>query len=399
VRLLFVHDHRFFHDDAGQFWTSGSFPATVWDRYLRHFEEVRVLARSGGKGRSGQLALASRAGVQFGFLPSLTSFRQLLRPNRELLEQLVGEIKQADALVARVPSELGFLAAKLAKEMNVPYAVEVVGCAWDAYANHGSRAGRAYAPLAFLRLRRTVRDAPLALYVTTKWLQGRYPTCGYSTFASNVEILPLDAAGRRARDERLREVAAGRPPELGSVASLKVAYKGIQTAIAALATLRTQGLDLHYAVLGPGDCTPWRALARSAGVEDLVRFDGTRPAGEGVCQWLDRIDIHLQPSFQEGLPRATIEAMSRGTACIGSTAGGIPELLSPDRTHRPGDVKRLARCIEQMASEPAALRAASEAGIAASRNFFPDVLRARRDDLFGRLRTAAEQAGILSADS
>ena len=52
--------------------------------------------------------------------------------------------------------------------------------------------------LLFERTRRAVRKAPLVLYVTSRWLQGRYPTKGQSTFASNVEIQPLTDRGGRA---------------------------------------------------------------------------------------------------------------------------------------------------------------------------------------------------------
>jgi glycosyltransferase involved in cell wall biosynthesis len=55
-------------------------------------------------------------------------------------------------------------------------------------------------------------------------------------------------------------------------------------------------------------------------------FFGSLPHDE-VFDWLDTIDIYVQPSKQEGLPRAQIEAMSRGVPSFGSKAGGIPELL------------------------------------------------------------------------
>ena len=56
---------------------------------------------------------------------------------------------------------------------------------------------------------------------------------------------------------------------------------------------------------------------------------GSLPHNE-VFEWLDTIDIYAQPSRQEGLPRALIEAMSRGLPAFGARTGGIPELLEPD---------------------------------------------------------------------
>lgn len=47
-------------------------------------------------------------------------------------------------------------------------------------------------------------------------------------------------------------------------------------------------------------------------------------------QWLDQLDLYIQPSFTEGLPRALIEAMSRGLPALASDVGGIPELLDAE---------------------------------------------------------------------
>ncbi len=51
---------------------------------------------------------------------------------------------------------------------------------------------------------------------------------------------------------------------------------------------------------------------------------------EDVFNWLETIDIYTQPSRQEGLPRALIEAMSRGLPAFGARTAGIPELLEKE---------------------------------------------------------------------
>lgn len=57
---------------------------------------------------------------------------------------------------------------------------------------------------------------------------------------------------------------------------------------------------------------------------------------------MDLIDVYIQPSFQEGLPRATIEAMSRGCIVASSNAGGLDELTLPNFIHTPGDSTKLS---------------------------------------------------------
>jgi glycosyltransferase involved in cell wall biosynthesis len=391
MRLLFAHDHRFRRGAVGELYTAGSFPASVWDRFLDQFEQVHIVARDGGLSPEGAcLARADRAGVSFEFLPSLASVRQLVFRSRNLHEQMRTAVLSSDAVVARLPSEIGLLAISHARIAGKPYAIEVVGCAWDGFWNNGTLLSRLYATVAFLRARREIWRAPLALYVTSSWLQKRYPTQGEWQSASNVQLEPIDAAAMARRETRLAALAAGKTPVLGTIASLQVKWKGVQTALAALAQLRSVGVELTYRILGSGPIEPWQALVERLRVADLVRFDGTRSAGEGVCSWLDSIDIHLQPSFQEGLPRGTIEAMNRGVACVGSTCGGIPELLPKERLHRPGDVAGLAEIIRRLSANPSAIAAASRIDRETAQQFNPERLAERRREFYARLRTKAE---------
>lgn len=392
MRLVFVHDHRFVRGAGGVVYTGGSFPAVTWERYLRHFEEVVVVAREGeAPAGDWRLARADADGVRFELVGGQEGVR-LFSPSKRLAEVLDRELSQADALLAMLPSQLAHFALVNARARGLPFGVEVVGCAWDSYSHHGDAAARAFAPIAYDRQRRALRLAPLALYVTRQFLQRRYPCSGYTNYASNVEIEPMDEAGRRARQERLEELAQGRQPRFGTIGSLRVRYKGLQVVIAALARLRADGLDVIYTVLGGGDPAPYRALAEKLGVADLVGFAGTREPGHGVARWLDDIDVHIQPSFQEGLPRATVEAMNRGAGCLGSTAGGLPELLPPDRMHQPGEVAKLAQDIADLVRMPSRIEAISTVDLQTVQDFYPDVLEARRDEVFSRLRHLARRS-------
>jgi glycosyltransferase involved in cell wall biosynthesis len=391
MRLLFIHDHRFYSDASGVVFTSGSLPAEVWPRYLAHFDAVEVLARDGGAPPDGaKLAVSSHPQVTFNLIGGV-SYLGLIMASKALRQQVRAAVANADAVIARIPSELGFIAAAECRRIGKPYGVEMVGCAWDAMRNHGSRVARIYAPLFFLRTKRALRQAGLSLYVTRQWLQQRYPTAGKAYGASDVEIAPLSDERMRARQARLSAIRSGTSPVLGTVASLRIRSKGIQTALAALKVLREQGIHLEYRVLGPGNPAPWQALAEQEGVADLVSFDGIRPAGQGVWSWLDEIDVHLQPSFQEGLPRATVEAMSRGAACIGSTCGGIPELIPPERLHVPGDVSGLAKLIRTLVTDPDALADAAFQDLETSAAFEPGRLAAVRSSFFNDLRERAEK--------
>jgi len=240
----------------------------------------------------------------------------------------------------------------LARAEGKPVLVQAVACVSDGLRHHSSWKARAYAPVAYRRMQRAVREAGFVQYVTQHFLQSRYPTKGQSVGVSNVELLVPGPEVLARRLERIEAVPSARV--FGMVAALFHKEKGVDVTIRALAEARKQDPALRLKVLGPGDKAPWVQCAEENGVGDYVEFCGAAPKGEAVLRWVDNIDVYVQASFQEGLPRALIEALSRGAPALASAAGGTGELLPAEWLHRPGDHKRLAE--QMLAIRPAALR-------------------------------------------
>jgi len=67
----------------------------------------------------------------------------------------------------------------------------------------------------------------------------------------------------------------------------------------------------------------------SANPEDGARVivTGHLESSERVAEHLRLCDVYLQPSLWDGMPNALLEAMACGCGCIGSDAGGIPEVI------------------------------------------------------------------------
>jgi glycosyltransferase involved in cell wall biosynthesis len=89
-------------------------------------------------------------------------------------------------------------------------------------------------------------------------------------------------------------------------------------------------------------------IARAGRLEDRIQMLGER--GDAFTL-MRRAAIYVQPSFWEALGLALQEAMFCGCACIGSRAGGIPELIDAGRTgllFEPGDAGQLAQALEQL---------------------------------------------------
>ena len=201
------------------------------------------------------------------------------------------------------------------------------------------------APFRYLSLRRVQAAAAYSIYVTNEFLQRRYPTGGRSIGCSNVNITTGDEVALQKRMERIsnrKEIL-----RMGTVAAVNVRYKGQEYAIKALRILRDRGIDIEDHLVGSGDDTFLRSLADKYEVGDRVFFHGLIPHDE-VLPFLDGMDLYIQPSKQEGLPRALIEAMSRGCLSLGSRTAGIPELLDKKYVFRRGNVSDIVRILSKV---------------------------------------------------
>jgi L-malate glycosyltransferase len=123
-----------------------------------------------------------------------------------------------------------------------------------------------------------------------------------------------------------------------------------------------------------------------------VHFRGNLPSGQAVRAALDAADIFVLPSRQEGLPRALVEAMARALPCIGSTIGGIPELLPPADLVPPGDAEALAAKIREVAADPARRARMSAANLAKAGDYREAELHDRRVAFYRELRARTEAA-------
>lgn len=379
MRLLFAYDHRFIPRES-EFYSENQFGAEFWGRFLADFDSITVLGRrgEGGAATTDPMILSSRPEAQFVLLPNLSSARGWLLDRHKASKEIERILARHDAVVARLPSEIGLAALAAAERLGIPAAIEVVGCARDAYGHYGSKLGAIYAPLAFKRMRYAVARATHAIYVTERFLQGRYPAPSAVTEnASNVELPPLDHA---VLEKRLRRIEAGGdgPLVLGLVGSLRTRTKGIQFVIRALADRMAHLPDCRFHVLGGGDRAAWEAEAAAAGLTGKVFFDGSLAEKQQVFDWLDKVDIYLQPSLQEGLPRALIEAMSRGCPAIASNLAGIPELLDPDDLVPPGDSQELGRQLVERCRDRAWMLERAERNFGVARQYQSSLIDARR---------------------
>ncbi|GAG41465.1 unnamed protein product, partial [marine sediment metagenome] len=226
--------------------------------------------------------------------------------------------------------------------------VEVVGDPYDVFApgaiKHPLRP--LFRQIFSRRLRHQCDNAQACSYVTEKKLQLRYPpgSGSISTHYSSIE-LPPEAIAQTTRQPDLNKSEFS----IIHVGSLHHLYKAPDVLINAVARCASSGMNVRLAIIGDGRMrADLQAMPAVKKLGKRLRFLGQFPAGEAIRDELDKADLFVLPSRQEGLPRAMIEAMARALPCIGSTVGGFPELLPHEDLVPPDNTEALARKVQEV---------------------------------------------------
>lgn len=378
MRLLFCHDGPMAVDKDGNAYPQ-NFTEDVFSRYYAIADKITFLVRT--RIIDPNITKAPKANMEklrIVSSPNLSSINGAFTGRSKVKKMIRDELLNCDFLIARLPSQIGILAIDMAKKYNKPYLIELVGCPWDSLWNHSWK-GKLLAPVMWYATKKAVKDAPYVLYVTNEFLQRRYSSKGRTIGCSDVELPTLDVSVLEERLQKIEQMTKHKPIVIGTTAVVDVPYKGQEYVIQAIAELNKQGNDFEYRLVGGGGKAHLQSIAEKYGVSDKVIFEGPIPH-EKVFDYLDSIDIYVQPSLTEGLPRALIEAMSRGCPCIGSNVGGIPELLDKPFIFNSGNVKELANILASLDKEMLIVQA--KRNYEFSKEFRKDILEDKRHKFF-----------------
>ena len=389
MKLTLFFDHRFRRDPGGIIYSPTSFNYDLLaGRYLKVFDELRIVARVQDRGEDerkgryveGQGITVRSVGNWQGpgaYLPAHLRIRSVIHD----------ELQKSEAVMLVAPGRIGQIAASHSRKKRRPYGLEVIGDPFEVFAP-----GASIHPLrpiirgwATKALQRQVGGAESVAYVSQAELPIRYPAKqdAFVTHYSSIELRPehllTDPVWPPVSDE-IRLVTIG---------TLEQMYKGIDVLIDALAALLTFGTPATLTVIGDGQMrSQLESRARDLGVTERVRFVGHLPAGDAVRSELDQADMFVLASRTEGLPRSMIEAMARGLPCIGTSVGGIPELLPPEDMVPIGDSLSLAQKIVEVGSNPSRMTCMVERNLDVARSYRSDVLQSRRNDHYSYLKDA-----------
>ncbi|HQU39029.1 MAG TPA: glycosyltransferase [Chitinophagales bacterium] len=343
MKVLFAYNGRVEIDEHGRYYGNELNDRLV-ERYRYFGDQVTFIVRT----RPIHAVAASElqpfeSDLQVIPVPEMNTPFLFLRNRTVIHHKIKHAVNEHDVIIVREPGYVGRIAAQYARYFNKPYLTEVVGDPYDALSNH-STLGKIYAPIARRSMLKSIAKADPVLYVTKEYLQQRYPSTGYQLGLSDVVLKP---SGEEVLESRIHKIGMRKHDDelvVGTAAALDVKYKGHEYVLQAMSILASQGIQLKYQVAGKGTGDRLVRLANDLGVRSQLDIIGQIPHGQ-VFDFLDNIDLYIQPSVTEGLPRALVEAMSRACPCLGSRVGGIPELLPDKYLFEKRNAKQLAGII------------------------------------------------------
>ena len=382
MNTAFFHDSNFVYNN-NKYYTLSALNKNKLQEYVENFGNITIVVRVDGKNNNNEKAVREENLVDNvevnGVLKNYINVRKVVKK----------QFRSCDFAIIRMPSIIGMVACREARKQKIPYMIEMVGCPRDALWYHSGIKYKLAMPFLVLNNKYELKKSKYTIYVTENFLESRYPTKGKYIGCSDVELQENDYEILDKRIQKIRNKKEKDIYRIGLIGSLNVDYKGHETSIKALSIIKDKiNFELHF--LGVGNKEKWIKLVRKNKIEDKVFFDGMIPHNY-VFKWLDDLDVFLIPSLAEGLPRALIEAMSRGCPCIGTKIGGIPELLKENRIIKKKDYKDLSNKILQLVGNKEEMIKDAKINFQMAKEFEKNKLKNKKEKFYYTLLKSEEE--------
>lgn len=354
---------------------------SLYERYLSVFSEVNVVARVedviGYVGEKKDLVEGQNVSVT-----PLTYYLgplDYIKKSKKIKQEICDTINVDDAYILRVPGRIGSITFRMLRKEKIQYGVEVVGDPFEVFSKNGVKH-----PLrVFFRyyetylLKKIVKSANCALYVTSNILQKRY-TNRLQFVASNVEIFKESLFERDQKSFEIEDEF-----KIISIGSLEQMYKGADVLLNAMKVLKEQDVNIKLTWVGDGKYKyKMIQLACELGLEKNVNFVGFLNDRKTINDLLDSSHLFVLASRTEGLPRVIIEAYSRSLPVIASAVGGIPELVKREFLFKNEDFIELSKKLLKFKLEPKSLFVTGRENLDLARDFTHDIINKERQSFF-----------------
>ncbi len=287
-------------------------------------------------------------------------FLQLLALPK-IIGQLASCMRQADAIHARCPSDLGLLALLMAPLFTRHLIAKYAG-QWLPFPNE---------PVAW-QLQRALLRSP--------WWRG--PVTVYSRRSDRPsKVVPFFTSMLTDEQITRARIAAVRPRDPNCFRVLFVgrlsAARNVDVLLQALQKIKVTGRRLECVIVGEGpERSSLEKLSTQLGISDRAKFLGGLRF-EDVLGCYESANVLVLAAESEGWGKAITEAMAFGCVCIGSNRGITPQILGEGRglLVPPRDFRALQNALQYVADNPTETASMSERAAAWAQRFSLDGLR------------------------
>lgn len=159
--------------------------------------------------------------------------------------------------------------------------------------------------------------------------------------------------------------------------------KGHRYLLEAMPAIVKEAPDLTLLVVGAGSLEDeLKTRAKELGVADNIVFTGFRTDVKDI---LAALDVYVLPSLSEGLGTAIIEAAAAGLAIVTSNVGGIPDVITNEKTGLlvpPENPEALAAALLRFYKDRPFAKQCGEAAAKHARDTFSEELLGEKTESF-----------------
>src|ERR1035438_713438 len=193
MKLLVTLEMRFTRTPDGQVWSRTTYSGPFWDRYLKVFDGVKIVARAEHKESVDQrYRPVLGPGVEFVEVPYYLGPWQYVQVRGRVREVVRSAMSADDAVLCRVGSRVATDLLPLLWKQRRPYGLEVVGDPHEAFAPGAVKhpLGPFFRYLSTRTLKEQCARAAAVSYVTERALQRNYPARndGFAVAVSDADL-------------------------------------------------------------------------------------------------------------------------------------------------------------------------------------------------------------------
>ena len=266
--------------------------------------------------------------------------------------------KDADIIHANLAFSAGFIGARAKKATGKPLIVTVQGGDLGDYKENTGKFGGIVKPL----IRYAMENADLIHAISDHT----------ALLARKLGAKNIHTVGLGIDTNVFKPIRMKRNANLLISVSRLTPKNGVIYLLRAMAILTKKFPKLKLLVIGTGEQKgEFESFVRKNGLEWKVRFAG-HIQHDKLAPYLNKAAIFVRPSIDEGLGIAFLESMACGTPVVGTTVGGIPEIVKDRKTGLlvpPANASATASAVSELLTDKRLYRSIMDNGLKQAKSF------------------------------